>query len=155
MKIEPATLADIPQLCILLDELFGQETEFTPDRELQEMGLSEILNDVSVGSILVVREPVGIMPQFDKVIGMINILYTISTALGGRVGNIEDFVVLPEYRNCGIGSKLIIAAISFAKFMGCKRITLLTDDDNQDAHRFYLKNGFSRSSMVPFRLKYP
>ena len=145
MKIEPATLADIPQLCILLDELFGQETEFTPDRELQEMGLSKILNGVSVGAILVARE------ESNKVIGMVNILYTISTALGGRVGILEDFVVLPEYRNRGIGSKLIIAAMSFAKFMGCERITLLTDDDNQDAHRFYIKNGFSRSSMVPFR----
>ena len=148
MKINPATLTDIPQLCILLDELFGQEAEFTPDHEIQERGLSKIINNEDIGVILVVRES-------DKVIGMVNILYTISTALGGRVGNIEDFVVLPEYRNCGIGSKLIIAAISFAKFMGCKRITLLTDDDNQDAHRFYLKNGFSRSSMVPFRLKYP
>ena len=145
MKIEPAKVADIPQLCILLDELFGQETEFTPDRELQEMGLSEILNDVSVGAILVARK------ESNKIIGMVNILYTISTALGGRVGILEDFVVLSKHRNCGIGSKLIIAAISFAKFMGCKRITLLTDDDNQDAHRFYIKNGFSRSSMVPFR----
>ena len=144
MKIDQANLADIPQLCILLDELFSQEAEFTPDYELQGRGLSKILNNEDIGVILVARES-------DKVIGMVNILYTISTALGGRVGNLEDFVVLPEYRNSGIGSKLLSYALNFAKKRGCQRITLLTDGDNQDAHRFYLKNGFSRSSMVPFR----
>ena len=144
MKIDQATLSDIPQLCVLLDELFNQEAEFTPDHELQGRGLSKILNNEDIGVILVVRES-------DKVIGMVNILYTISTALGGRVGNLEDFVVLPEYRNSGIGSKLLSYALNFAKKRGCQRITLLTDDDNQDAHRFYLRNGFSRSSMIPFR----
>ena len=144
MKIAQATLTDIPQLCILLDELFSQEVEFTPDHELQGRGLSKILNNEDIGVILVVRES-------DKVIGMVNILYTISTALGGRVGNLEDFVVLPEYRNSGIGSKLLSYALNFAKKRGCQRITLLTDDDNQDAHRFYLRNGFFRSSMIPFR----
>jgi GNAT superfamily N-acetyltransferase len=144
MKIDQATLTDIPQLCILLDELFSQEAEFAPDHGLQERGLSKILNNDGIGVILVVRES-------DKVIGMVNILYTISTALGGRVGTLEDFVVLPEYRNSGIGSKLLSYALNFAKKRGCQRITLLTDDDNQDAHRFYLRNGFSRSSMVPFR----
>jgi GNAT superfamily N-acetyltransferase len=145
MKIEPATLADIPQLCILLDELFSQEIEFTPDHKLQEKGLSKILNNKDIGAILVVRE------ESNKVIGMVNILYTISTALGGRVGILEDFVVLPEYRNRGIGSKLIGYAWTFVKTEGCKRLTLLTDFDNQDAHRFYLRNGFRCSSMVPFR----
>jgi len=144
MKIDQASLTDIPQLCILLDELFSQEAEFTPDHEIQGRGLSKILNNEDIGVILVVRDS-------DKVIGMVNILYTISTALGGRVGNLEDFVVLPEYRNSGIGSKLLSYALNYAKKRGCQRITLLTDDDNQDAHRFYLKNGFSRSSMVPFR----
>ena len=144
MKIDQANLTDIPQLCILLDELFSQEAEFTPDHELQGRGLRKILSNEDIGVILVVRES-------DKVIGMVNILYTISTALGGRVGNLEDFVVLPEYRNSGIGSKLLSYALNFAKKRGCQRITLLTDDDNQDAHRFYLRNGFSRSSMVPFR----
>ena len=144
MKIDQANLTDIPQLCILLDELFSQEAEFTPDHELQGRGLSKILSNEDIGVILVVRES-------DKVIGMVNILYTISTALGERVANLEDFVVLPEFRNIGVGSELISHAMLFAKAKGCQRITLLTDDDNQDAHRFYLKNGFSRSSMVPFR----
>ncbi|MBT3994044.1 MAG: GNAT family N-acetyltransferase [Gammaproteobacteria bacterium] len=145
MKIDKATLTDIPQLCTLLDELFSQEAEFTPNHTLQEKGLSKIISNENVGVILVVRKS-------QKLIGMVNILFTISTALGGRVGNLEDFVVLPEYRNCGIGTKLLSYAVTFAEKIGCQRITLLTDDDNEDAHRFYVRNGFARSSMVPFRL---
>lgn len=145
MEINQANLTDIPQLCILLDVLFSQEAEFKPNHELQGRGLSKILNNEGIGVILVARDS-------DKVIAMVNILYTVSTALGERVGVLEDFVVLPKYRNDGVGLELLSYALNFAKQKGCKRITLLTDDDNEDAQRFYLRNGFSRSSMVPFRL---
>ena len=145
MEINQADLTDIPQLCILLDVLFSQEAEFKPNHELQARGLRKILNNKEIGVILVARDS-------NKVKGMVSILYTVSTALGERVGILEDFVVLPEYRGKGVGSELISYALNFSKQKGCKRITLLTDDDNEDAHRFYLRFGFSRSPMVPFRL---
>ena len=145
MEINQANLTDIPQLSILLDGLFSQEAEFKPNHELQGRGLSNILNNEEIGVILVARDS-------DKVIAMVNILYTVSTALGERVGVLEDFVVLPKYRNDGVGLELLSYALNFAKQKGCKRITLLTDDDNEDAQRFYLRHGFSRSPMVPFRL---
>jgi len=31
-------------------------------------------------------------------------------------------------------------------------VTLLTDEDNTYAHRFYQNKGFEKSSMVPFKL---
>jgi GNAT superfamily N-acetyltransferase len=46
---------------------------------------------------------------------MVNILYTVSTALGERVGVLEDFVVLPKYRNDGVGLELLSYALNFAK----------------------------------------
>tara|TARA_B100002049_G_scaffold176387_1_gene133726 strand:- start:76 stop:525 length:450 start_codon:yes stop_codon:yes gene_type:complete len=145
MEINQANLTDIPQLCILLDALFSQEAEFKPNHELQGRGLSNILNNEEIGVILVARDS-------DKVIGMVSILYTVSTALGERVGMLEDFVVLPKYRCKGVGSGLLSYALNFSKQKGCKRITLLTDGDNEHAHRLYLRFGFSRSPMVPFRL---
>ena len=120
MEINQADLTDIPQLCILLDVLFSQEAEFEPNHELQGRGLRKILNNEEIGVILVARHS-------DKVIGMVSILYTISTALGERVGILEDFVVLPECRGKGVGSELISYALNFSKQKGCKRITLLTD----------------------------
>ncbi len=144
MKIERATIEDIPELCTLLDYLFEQESEFEPHREAQARGLNAVINDEDVGDILVLR-------QAGEVVAMVNLLYTVSTALGARVAILEDMVVLPEVRNQGIGSKLLEHAIQFAKEQGCQRISLLTDSDNEGAHRFYQQHDFSRSSMLTFR----
>ncbi|MCP4982320.1 MAG: GNAT family N-acetyltransferase [Gammaproteobacteria bacterium] len=148
MKITTACPQDIPQLCELLESLFVQEAEFTPDREAQTKGLVAVIDGKDVGDILVVRRK-------GRIIGMVNLLYTVSTALGERVALLEDMVVATDARQRGIGSKLIRHAIEFARGKGCRRITLLTDDDNEGAHRFYQRHGFSRSSMVSFRLSVP
>ena len=83
MMIAIATPADIPALCGLLSDLFAQESEFQPDREAQQQGLSAILHDSAVGHVIVARDPAG------EIIGMVSLLYTISTALGGRVALLE------------------------------------------------------------------
>jgi len=143
--IEPAVLADIPALCELLSQLFEQEAEFTPDQTAQRRGLQMILTDNATGMILVAREG-------RQIVAMVNLLYTVSTALGTRVALLEDMVVAPSQRNCGLGSRLLDAAVRYARRNGCRRITLLTDSDNLSAQRFYQRQGFSRSSMIPLRL---
>ncbi len=145
LEITRAVAEDIPELCLLLEQLFTQEGEFEPDHLAQERGLAAVINSQEIGDILVARHS-------GEVIGMVNILYTISTALGGRVGILEDMVVLPNWRGSGVGSKLLGHAIESARNSGCKRITLLTDSDNDGAQRFYQRHGFSRSSMVVFRM---
>jgi GNAT superfamily N-acetyltransferase len=145
VEIERATIKDVPDLCTLLDYLFEQEAEFKSSREAQTRGLSEIINGNGAGDILVLR-------QASEIIAMVNLIYIVSTAFGSRVAILEDMVVLPKYRDQGTGSKLLDYAIQFAKEQGCKRISLLTDDDNYHAHRFYQKHGFSRSSMLTFRI---
>lgn len=145
MKFTIASLKDIPELCELLDSLFAQEAEFSPDRVAQEKGLASVINGSEMGDIIVARNN-------GEIIGMVNLLYTVSTALGERVALLEDMVVSPNGRGQGVGSKLIKYAVGFAKEKGCKRITLLTDDGNKGAHRFYERNGFSPSSMVAFRM---
>ncbi len=145
LSIIPATLDDIPALCGLLDMLFTQEAEFQPDRAVQERGLEHIIHDPSVGHILVAR-------QDDAIVGMVNLLYTVSTALGGRVALLEDMVVAPQARGQGVGNTLLTAAIDHAREQGCLRITLLTDVDNQVAQAFYRQQGFVASPMLPMRL---
>jgi ribosomal protein S18 acetylase RimI-like enzyme len=83
---------------------------------------------------------------------MVNLLFTISTAAGGRAAWLEDMVVHPSYRGRGIGESLLRHAIDEARALGCSRITLLTDQTNGSAIRFYERAGFVRSQMVPFRL---
>jgi GNAT superfamily N-acetyltransferase len=141
-----AVYADIPRLCALLAELFTQEADFTPDAERQRRGLHLILGDPQVGRIYCAT-------QSDAVIGMVTILFTVSTAEGNRAAWLEDMVVHPDWRGQGIGRRLLNHALTEAGVAGCARITLLTDGDNSQAMRFYRSAGFERSAMVPFRLK--
>ena len=145
MKIEIATTSDIPVLCTLLDYLFSQEVEFKPDHETQSRGLEMILNNNNSGNIFIAKKN-------EKIIGMVILLYTVSTVLGERVALLEDMVVSPDERELGIGSMLLDYAVKYAIEKGCKRITLLTDKMNIRAQKFYKQNKFNYSSMIPFRM---
>jgi len=144
MQLREAKIEDIPELCELLNYLFEQEKEFKPNTEIQNDGLKRIITQSAVGVIIIAIDS-------NKVIGMVNLLYTVSTALGGRVAILEDMVVSPKFRGKGVGSKLMNYSLDLAKQKDCKRITLLTDYNNDGAHRFYQQHGFIRSSMVAFR----
>jgi len=145
MQISIAKESDIPELCELLNILFSQEAEFSPDYTAQARGLSLIIRNPQVGQIFIAR-------MNSQTMGMVSLLYTVSTALGERVCLLEDMVVLPDGRGTGIGSRLVDTAIKFARDAGCKRITLLTDRSNVNAQRFYKNHGFKSSDMLPFRL---
>ncbi len=145
MHISPATAQDIPALSALLSELFAQEAEFTPDAEAQARGLARIIESPATGVVLVARSG-------GEIVGMVNLLFTVSTALGARVALLEDMVVASRHRGAGAGSELLAQAISVARAQGCKRITLLTDQSNASAQRFYARQGFVPSGMLPMRL---
>ena len=144
LEFRTAKLEDLDVLCELLFELFSQEVEFIPNKEVQEKALKTIILNENIGDIYVATIE-------EKVVAMVNILYTISTALGNKVAIFEDFIVDISYRNQGIGEKLIDFVFEDLKAKNIQRITLLTDNDNIKAHRFYEKKGFVKSSMAPFR----
>jgi len=75
MEVSTPNSADIPARCRLFGELFAQEAEFRPEPSRQAAGLRQIIEDPEVGRILVLRDA-------DTVIGMVNLPFTISTALG-------------------------------------------------------------------------
>ena len=70
---------------------------------------------------------------------------------GEKVAILEDMVVFDSFRNQNIGSQLINFTINYLKENAVKRVTLLTDGDNLNAHKFYEKQGFNKSSMIAFR----
>ncbi len=143
--IEPATIEDLPQLVELLVSLFSEEEDFKPDRAKQEHGLRLILEQPNRGRIFVLRTD-------HKVIGMVNLLFTISTAEGGLVLIMEDVIVHPQHRRQGYGGRLLEHAIEFAKEKHFRRITLLTDRISADSQSFFQQHGFQFSKMIPMRL---
>ena len=142
--IEQATLEDLPQLVDLLHDLFSHEGDFAPNRSKQMRGLRLILEQPNRGRIFVLR-------QNGLILGMINLLFTISTAEGGFVVMLEDVIVHQEFRHRGFGDKLLMHAIEYARKKDFLRITLLTDRLNEQGQRFFEKHGFFKSKMIPMR----
>ena len=148
ISVRNANDDDLPQLCELLALLFEQEADFKPDAERQARGIQLILKQPEVGQIICAV-------QGTRVIGMVSILFTLSTAEGGRAAWLEDMIVRPDQRGMGVGENLLKTAIERSNAAGCCRITLLTDATNHSAMRFYERSGFTRSQMTPFRLPLP
>jgi GNAT superfamily N-acetyltransferase len=143
--IEPATEADLDELSEMLGELFSQESDFRPDKDKQLRGLRLIFEQPSRGRVFVLRCD-------GAIVGMINLLFTISTAEGGFVMVVEDLVVHKEFQGHGYGSMLLKHAIEFARQKNFLRITLLTDRPENMAQDFFRRHGFVESSMIPMRL---
>jgi GNAT superfamily N-acetyltransferase len=143
--IEPATEADLDELSEMLGGLFAQEGDFRPDKEKQLRGLRLIFEQPSRGRVFVLRDD-------GAIVGMINLLFTISTAEGGFVILLEDLVVHKKAQGRGFGSMLLNHAIEFARQKNFLRITLLTDRPENVAQEFFRRHGFVESSMIPMRL---
>jgi GNAT superfamily N-acetyltransferase len=143
--IEPATEADLDELSQMLGDLFAQEGDFRPDKDKQLRGLRLIFEQPSRGRVFVLR-------RNGAIVGMINLLFTISTAEGGFVILLEDLVIHKEYHGKGYGTKLLQHAIDFAKQKNFLRITLLTDRPENVAQEFFRHHDFVESSMIPMRL---
>ena len=143
--IEPAIVEDLDELSSLLGELFSEESDFRPDKQKQLRGLRLIFEQPNRGRVFVLR-------CNRSIVGMINLLFTISTAEGGFVLLLEDLVVHREHRGHGYGSKLLQYAIDFAKQKNFLRITLLTDRPELRSQSFFRRHGFYESPMLPMRL---
>ena len=146
VKFDTASGKDLPQMVALLGQLFEQEAEFKPDAPKQEAALKMILADPKAGRLFVAKDG-------SKVVAMASLLYTVSTAEGGKAALFEDLVVRSDYRKQGIGARLLEHVIAQARAEGVLRLTLLTDMQNEQAQVLYRRLGFVGSPMKPMRLK--
>ncbi|WP_171909307.1 GNAT family N-acetyltransferase [Paenibacillus sp. GP183] len=113
--------------------------------ERQKAGLELILNHPESGQLLVLL-------NHEYVIGMANMLFTISTAEGGRAIILEDYILSESERGKGNGSFFMQEIIKFARNKGILRISLLVDADNGAAQKFYEGAGYQFSNMKCMRL---
>lgn len=95
---------------------------------------------VSVGRTIDTRQIPGfVYVQHGKVIGAVT--YCI------RGEECEIVTLNSYYEDKGIGTALIDAVAEAAKDQGCKRLWLVTTNDNTRAIRFYQKRGFSLAAV--------
>lgn len=145
LRIEPATLEDLPLMAELLADLFAHEPDFHADQAKQLRGLRLILEQPNRGRIFVLRNS-------SRIIAMVNLLFTISTAEGGFVIMLEDFVVHADHRGQGHGARLLRHVVDFARRKNFLRITLLTHRGDGRVVEFWRRHGFVESEMVTMRL---
>ncbi len=143
--IRTAKPSDIPQLVALLKELFTIEADFDFDQDKQAHGLNLLLNTEK--DCVLVAEQLG----DNKVLGMCTVQTLISTAEGGPVGLLEDLIVAADYRNHGVGVKLLAEAVKWAESHGLKRLQLLADKNNLPALNFYQKQGWQSTQLICLR----
>lgn len=72
-----------------------------------------------------------------------NIVGTIITGFDGHRGWLYSLAVHPKYRNKEIGTSLVKKALEELEKLGCLKVNLQINCDNQSVVEFYKKVGFS------------
>lgn len=81
------------------------------------------------------------------------IVGTILAGHDGRRGFFHHVVVLPEYRNQGIGRKIVGHAIEALEKEGINKVALVVFEDNQLGNAFWEKLGFTVRDDLIYRNK--
>ena len=100
INLRDAREEDVPAMAGLLSELFSLEKDFRPDPDKQMRGLRLLLKQPHLGRLFVASTD-------DGIVGMVSLLFTVSTAEGGPVAILEDMIVANAYRGQGIGRRLV------------------------------------------------
>ena len=138
--IAAATMDDLAGLCDLLGILFGEELEFSADRARQEAGLRLILESPTVGRLFVAHVD-------GRIVGMVSLLFTVSTAVGAWVCWLEDMVVEPSMRSRGMAARLLERAVEFCADQRLSANLALDRRRERACAAILRAGGFARSEM--------
>lgn len=136
--LRPPTEADAKHAASLLTELGYPSTEADARDRLVHSLHSET-------SYCLVTELAA------EVVGMISAELFFYFPRGSTICRITSLIVSSQHRGQGLGQKLLAAAIDFAREHHCSGIELTSAEERVDAHRFYLRHGFSRTSFRFFQ----
>lgn len=78
----------------------------------------------------------------DPLIGLAVVSLRPSVWLSGPVAMLDELYVVPDQRNCGVGSELLHAVFREVRIRGVEEIQIPVDGDDVDAQRFYERHGF-------------
>ncbi|HDQ45952.1 MAG TPA: GNAT family N-acetyltransferase [bacterium] len=145
--IREAEWDDRNDLVRLLCELVSGEPDFRPDASRLEFGIQRMLDAPETRTIFVAQE-------LGRIVGMCAGQLLLSTAEGGCVLLVEDFIVEESFRGRGIGRRLMEAVEAWGTTRGAKRFQLLTDRNNKTALRFYRNLGWRRTQLT-YLFRYP
>ena len=80
-----------------------------------------------------------------QVIGMIGLHMQFHLHHARWIGEIQELVVMPQVRGLKVGSQLLAWAEGVAREAGAELTELSTSVKRTDAHRFYVREGYTQS----------
>ena len=146
IRIERASIADVPEMSELLAALFTIERDFSADRARQRRGLELLLSQPDDRAVLLVARW-----NDGKAVGMVSAQLVISTAEGDPSAWIEDVVVQRSLRGQGIARLLLQEVLAWAQLHGATRAQLLADNTNTSALEFYRHTGWQPTQLFAWR----
>ena len=138
ITLRRATMNDAKHVALLLTELGYPSTEVDVQERLDRA------QDTDASCCLVAQSA-------DDVIGLIIAELVPYFPNGSTICRVTALVVLPPHRSRGLGEKLLAAVTDFARRHHCAGIELTSSERRVDAHRFYQRLGFSRTSFRFFQ----
>lgn len=91
--------------------------------------------------------------NLDRAVGFVSLSHRPQLRLRGRIATIDELVISQAWRNKGVGTKLLAAAVARAKALSAKRVELATHRPRQAYRRsFYERNGFAETEGAVLRL---
>ena len=93
-----------------------------------------------------------LLAQFaSEVIGLVSAELVPYFPTGSTICRVTALVVSTHHRGRRVGEKLVAGAVDFARQHHCSGIEITSAEHRLDAHRFYQRLGFSRTSSRFFR----
>ncbi|ALZ98305.1 MULTISPECIES: aminoalkylphosphonate N-acetyltransferase [Leclercia] len=132
-ELRPATAEDVDAVYGLICELKQAEL----DRSAFHAGFAANLLDHNMRYQLA--------EQNGHIIGMIGLHMQFHLHHANWIGEIQELVVMPQARGLRVGSQLLAWAEEFARQAGAEMTELSTSVKRLDAHRFYLREGYTQS----------
>ncbi len=140
IQIKKAETKDLPYILRLLYELGRPRPKSDTEANIFETIIKQHITDFEKEIFLAKKE--------NKVVGLvvINLLTRVNRTTSELY--IPELIVQEDYRNLGVGKKLITKCIEFAKKNNCFRLRLESGIGRKDSHKFYKKIGFKQSALT-------
>ena len=134
--IKDLAFEEIDEVYSLTKKVFNESYDLAKIKEL----FKKISSDTKAYRFLVAKDD-------DKVVGYASCSMSYNLFDGDQPFMTLWWVCTDEaYRRCGIATKLLNKAEEIAKENNCGMICLISEDFREDAHKFYIKNGYKMNS---------
>jgi GNAT superfamily N-acetyltransferase len=144
VTVRLATEKDVPQILPLICSLVASCGEPLPDEDAMAKIVTQQVN--SDNHEYVVAE------TKNQLFGCLLVCYYLSTWAAAPYAMLQDFFIVDEWRNQGVGSTMFAYARDRARIRGCARMDLAVQEQRVESKRFFRRWGFRPTDREMMRM---